>query len=159
MKANGLELSLWVRRILARKLPACRCCRGAQFPDASCNLCGDVVQDFGCFLRQQATSLFRKTQAIFVCDCQGLSTGGIIRADRTAGNHIQRIAENITQNDTEHLRRGTQLGKPSAFDAGKPFAYGIDFHNIRAASQQLVCNILQFFSRQKRSFKQCASAA
>ena len=60
----------------------------------------------------------------------GLCAGGGVRHRRAAGDHVQRVAEDVTEHDAEHLCRGTGLRKPSALDSGKPLADGVHFHDI-----------------------------
>ena len=53
----------------------------------------------------------------------------------------------------------TGNGKSAALDGGKPLADGVDFHNVRAAGEQLVRHILQHRPGNQRFFKQGAAAA
>ena len=90
---------------------------------------------------------------------KGLCAGGGVRHRRAAGDHVQRVAEDVTEHDAEHLCRGTGLRKPSALDSGKPLADGVHFHDIGPAGEKLACDVLQLFPGQQRPLEQCAAAA
>ena len=62
-----------------------------------------------------------------------LGTGAAVRIGRPAGDAVQRIAQHITQNDTQYLRRITGQGKPSRLYAAETLADIVQFYNIRAA--------------------------
>ena len=96
---------------------------------------------------------------VFLRNGKHLCTGGGIRHRRATGDHIQRIAQNIAEHDAEHLCRSTGLCEPPALDCGQPLADGIHLHNIRPTGKELVGNILQFLTGDKRLFKQGAAAA
>ena len=55
--------------------------------------------------------------------------------------------------------RGACHSKTPAFYGRQPLADGIDLHDIGTASQQLLCDILQFIQRDQRLFQQGASPA
>ena len=96
---------------------------------------------------------------VFLRNGKCLCTGGGIRHRRATGDHIQRIAQNIAEHDAEHLCRSTGLCEPPALDCGQPLADGVHLHNICPTGKELVGNILQFLTGDKRLFKQGAAAA
>ena len=88
-----------------------------------------------------------------------LCAGRGVRHRRAAGNHIQRVAQNIAQHDAEHLSRGACLREPPALDARKPFADGVHLHDVGPAGKELAGDVLQFCTGEQRLFKQCTSSA
>ena len=142
---------------LIAQLPAGFSGRGLS--DAAGDLRGHVVKGFRRFLRQQRLRLFRQVQVVFFRNGKSLRTGGGIRHRRAAGNHIQRIAQNIAEHDAEYLCRSTGLCEPTALDSGQPLADGIHLHDIGSAGKELICDVLQFPAGDKRLFKQGAAAA
>ena len=50
-------------------------------------------------------------------------------------------------------------GKSSSLDGREPLADGVDLHDVRAAAQELIGDILQFFPRHQRLFEQRTAAA
>ena len=90
---------------------------------------------------------------------QRLGAGGGIRRSRAAGDHIQRVAENVAQHDAEHLRGGARLGEPPTLHARKPLADCVHLDDICPAGQQLICDVLQFRGGEQRLLKQRTAAA
>ena len=88
-----------------------------------------------------------------------LGAGGGIRHRRAAGDHIQRVPQNVAQHDAEHLRRGTALREPPALHTGKPLADGIHLHNVGPAGQQLARDVLQLCPGNERLLEQRTAAA
>ena len=118
-----------------------------------------VVQRFRRLLLQEGGGLWAEPDAIFFDDCQRVLTGGWVRAGGAGGDHVQRIAEDIAQDDIVYLRRGTKLRESSALDGRKPLPHRVHFHDVGAGSQQLIRDILQLRSRDQRAFKKSAAAA
>ena len=86
--------------------------------------------------------LFRDSLCLFA--------GGRVRHRRAAGNHVQRVAEDVAQHDAENLRRSAGLCKSAALDARKPLANGIHLHDVGTAGEKLAGDVLQFFTRNQR---------
>ena len=118
---------------LIAQLPALLCRRRAQLPDTAGDLGAHIVQFLWRLLSQQKPGLRRQTQTVFLRCGLRLGTGREIRIGGSAGNHIQRIAQDIAEDDTEYPGRGTEPGKPPAFDLAQPLADRIDLHNVRPA--------------------------
>ena len=133
--------------------------RRAQLPHAAGNLGSHVVQRLRGFFAQQLHSLGAEFQAVLFHNGQSLLTGGGVRAGGAAGNHIQGIAQYVTEHDAEHPGGGAGLGKAPALYSAEPLTNSVHFHDIRSAGQELLCHILKFVSRDQRLFKQGAAAA
>ena len=110
-------------------------------------------------LRQKGLGVLGKLQAILFHDGHCLRAGGTVRVSGAGGDHIQRVAQNIGQNDGKHLRRQAALGKPAALHSRKTLAQRVHFHDVRTAGQQLLCNVRHFFRRDQGAFKQRRTAA
>ena len=78
---------------------------------------------------------------------------------RAAGDHIQRIAQNIAEHDAEHPCGRAVLSEPPALDSGQPLADGVHLHDIGSAGKELIGNVLQFPPETSGIFKQGAAAA
>ena len=133
-------------------------CR-AQLPHTAGDAGGHVGQSLGGLLPQQLLCRDRQAQAVFLSNGDCLPAGGGVRHRRAAGDHIQRVAQNVAEDDAEHLCRGASLREPPALDAGQTLADGVHLHDVCAAGQQLGRNVLQLLCRDERLFKQCTSAA
>ena len=96
---------------------------------------------------------------VFLRNGKRLCTGGGIRHRRAAGDHIQRIAQNIAEHDAEHPCGRAVLSEPPALDSGQPLADGVHLHDIGSAGKELIGDVLQFPAGDKRLFKQGAAAA
>ena len=144
---------------LIAQLPAGVGCCAAQLPHAAGDLRGNTAQHLWSLLCQQSLGLCRKLQVIFFRNGKGLCTGGGIRHRRAAGDHIQRVAQNIAEHDAEHLRGRTVLCKPPALDPGQALANGVHLHDIGTAGKQLARDLLQLCAGDQRLLKQCTAAA
>ena len=124
-------------------------CRAAEFPYTAGDHSLDVVQRFSGF-PAAGTPLppgFTQTQPVFLHDPQGICAGGTVRHSRPGCNHVQPGPPGYpTGNDRINLCGSAGERKPAAFDTGKAFADGVHFDDIGAAAQQLVGDILQFFT-------------
>ena len=87
---------------LIAPLPAGRGGGSTQFPHTAGDLGRHVIQRFGRFLCQQGLGLCEQVQAVLFGDGKGLPAGRGVRHRGAAGDHVQRIAQNITKHDTEH---------------------------------------------------------
>ena len=130
-----------------------------QFPHTAGDPGGHVVKGFRRFLRQQRPCLLRQVQPIFFRNGKRLCAGGGVRRCRAAGDHIQRVAQNIAEHDAEHPCGSTVLREPPALDCGQPFADGVHLYNVGSAGKQLICDVLQLCAGDERFFKQGAAAA
>ena len=144
---------------LIAKLPAGGSGGGAKLPHTAGDPGRHVVQHLGSFLRQKSFCLFRELQVILLRNGKRLCAGRGVRHRRAAGDHIQRVAQNIAQHNAEHLSRGACLREPPALDARKPFADGVHLHDVGTAGKKLAGDVLQFCTGEQRLFKQCTSSA
>ena len=108
---------------------------------------------------KQLLSRFRHAQAVFFLYPPRVLRRGGVRAGRAGGDHIQRVAQDIGKDHGLDEAGPADLGEAAALDLGKALADGVDFHDVRAAGQQLAGDILQFLRRDERLFKQRAAAA
>ena len=104
-----------------------------QFPHTAGDPGGHVVKGFRRFLRQQRPCLLRQVQPIFFRNGKRLCAGGGVRRCRAAGDHIQRVAQNIAEHDAEHPCGSAVLREPPALDCGQPFADGVHLYNVGSA--------------------------
>ena len=86
--------------------------------------------------------LFRDSLCLFA--------GGRVRHRRAAGNHVQRVAEDVAQHDAENLCRSAGLREASALDARKPLANRVHLHDVGTAGEKLAGDVLQFFAGNQR---------
>ena len=108
---------------------------------------------------QQRERLLREAQAVLLRDGERLGAGARVRAGRAGGDHVERIAQDVGEDDGEHLRRGAELREAAALDGGEPLADGVDLDDVRAAGEQLARDVLQLRAGDERLFKQRAAAA
>ena len=136
-------------------------CRGSgtEFANAAGDLGGHIVQHFGRFLRQTGLRLRTELEAVFTCDLRSLRGSGSIRVSGPAGDHIERVADDIAEYDAVNPGGRAQLGKAPALDRRQPLADRVDLPDIRSAGKQLLRDILQFFCRDQRLLKKRAAAA
>ena len=133
--------------------------RLAQHPHAADDLRVYVVQLLGRFLVQTGAGRVAHLQMILIHNFLRLFAGGHIRGRGAAGDHVQRVAQNIAQHDGLHRRRGAVGREASALHAAQALAQGVHFHNVRTARQQLTGHVLHFRQRGAGLLKQCAAAA
>ena len=131
----------------------------AQLPHAAGDFCGHVGQRFGRFLPQQGRGGGGERQPVFFRNGSGLRAGRAVRAGRAAGDHIERVAENVAEHYAVHRGGRTGQREPPALDGRQPLADRVDLDNIRAAGQKLLRDGLQLLSGQQRFFKQRTAAA
>ena len=131
----------------------------AQLPHAAGDFCGHVGQRFGRFLPQQGRSSRGERQPVFFRNSSSLCAGRAVRAGRAAGDHIERVAENVAEHHAVHRGGRTGQREPPALDGRQPLADRVDLNNIRTAGQKRLCDGLQLLSGQQRFFKQRAAAA
>ena len=132
---------------------------GAQLPHAAGDVRLHIVQALGRLPQKAGPRRFAQGQAVFFGHGQCAGAGGRVGAGRAGGDHIERVAQNVRQNDLEHPRRGAVLRKPPALDGGKALAHRVDLDNIRPAPQQLAGDALQLRAGHQRLFKQRAAPA
>ena len=132
---------------------------GAELAHAAGDVGLDVGERFRRFPRQKRECMRGEVQIVFLHDRQRLRAGGAVRTGGTGGDHVQRVAQNIGQDDGKDLRRETAFGEPAALDGGQALAQGIHLHDICAAGQQLPGDIGHLIRRDERTFKQRRTAA
>ena len=145
-------------RLIAPR-PAGTGCSCTQFPDAAGDPGRHVVERFRRFLCQKRFRLFRQVQPILFRNGKRLRAGGGVRHRRAAGDHVQRVAQNITEDDAEYVCRSAALCEPPSLDPGKPLADGVHLHDVGPAGKELMGDVLQFPAGEQRLFKQRAAAA
>ena len=118
-----------------------------------------IVQRFGGLLRQQLPHGVGERQLVFLGDGLRLRRRGEIGVSRAGGDHIQRIAQNVRQHDGKNVCRSAELGKASALDGGEPLAQGVDLHDVCAAGQEILGQLLEIRRGDQRLFKQSRAAA
>ena len=131
----------------------------AQLPHTAGDFCGHVGQRFGRFLPQQGRGGGGERQPVFFRNGSGLRAGRAVRAGRAAGDHIERVTENVAEHHAVHRGGRTGQREPPALDGRQPLADRVDLDNIRAAGQKLLRDGLQLLSGQQRFFKQRTAAA
>ena len=119
----------------------------------------DVVQFLRCLLLQQGKRLGRELQSVLLHHSHGLGTGAAVGVGRPAGDAVQRVTQNVTEDDTEYLRRLAGESKASALYGGEPLADTVHLHNVGTAGQQLAGNVRQFLTGNQGKFEEGAAAA
>ena len=98
-------------------------------------------------------------QRIFFHNGQRLLCGRGIRIRRPGGDHVQRIADNVGQDDGKHPGRCTVLREPPRLHAGEALADRIHLHNVRPAGQKLARDALLLLRCDERQLKKRRTAA
>ena len=108
---------------------------------------------------QAGQGLFAQAQAVLLRHSQRVGAGGGVGAGGAGGDHVQRVADDVGQNDRIDRCRGAGLGKAAALDAGQALAHRVHLDDVGAAGQQLPGDVLQFPAGDQRLLKQRAAAA
>ena len=144
---------------LIPQLPAGLSSRGAQFPHTAGDDSLHIVQLLGSLHIQQSLHLVGEGEVVFFHSGPGIFPGRAVGISRSGGDHIQRIAQNVRQNDGVHLGGGAQLGKFAALDCGETLAQGVHLHNVCPAGQQILGKPGQILAGDQGTFKQGRAAA
>ena len=75
------------------------------------------------------------------------------------GDHVERVAEDVAEDDREHARRCAVLCEPPALHRAHALAQRIHRDNIRARGEQLLCEVSELCSRNERLLKERTAAA
>ena len=108
---------------------------------------------------RQARACSLRRRRVLLRHGQRVGAGGGVGAGGAGGDHVQRVADNVGQNDRIDRCRGAGLGKAAALDAGQALAHRVHLDDVGAAGQQLPGDVLQFPAGDQRLLKQRAAAA
>ena len=119
----------------------------------------DIWKRLWRLLRKARLRRVRQAQLIFFRNGQRLLTGAAVGIGGAGGDHIQRVADDVGQNDGINGGGLAVERKAAALDGGQTLADGVHLDDIRAAGKQLLRDILRLLKRHKRGLKQCGAAA
>ena len=96
---------------------------------------------------------------VFFGDCQCLGAARAVGAGRAGGDHVERVAEDVAEHNTEDLRRRAPQREPAPLDPTQSLADGVDLDDVRPAAEQLPGDLLQLGGLDQRLLKQRAPPA
>ena len=92
-----------------------------------------VVEGLRRLLVQQRSRLRGELQPVLCDDGERLFTGAAVRIGGTAGDAVQGVAQNVTEDNAQNPGRGAGLGKAPTLHGREPLADAVHLHDVRAA--------------------------
>lgn len=157
----------WVRAMLPRRLPASRASQQRQsvsktgsYPSArqasaaarhsSRTLPVIFVVTLGSVLgvscRSRAAAAGESASRYFSAMAAACAQVELSRQAGAAGDHIERVAENVAEHHAVHRGGRTGQREPPALDGRQPLADRVDLNNIGTAGQKRLCDGLQLLA-------------
>ena len=133
--------------------------RGTEFTDRAVDMGLDVVQFLRRLLPEQGQRFGGEMEVIFFHHGHRLGAGTAVGVGRAAGDAVKRIAQNVTEDDAEYLRRLTGEGKAPALHGRETLADAVHLHNVGTAGKHLARDVLQLIAGDQRKLKERAAAA
>ena len=118
-----------------------------------------VGEHFGRRFAQTVHGLLREAEIIFPDDFQSLLLRRGVGIGGAGGDHVQRVADDVGQNDRKNVRGAAMLCEAPALDGRKTLADGVHLHNVRAAGQQLARDLLLLGRLDQRQLEKRGAAA